>query len=114
MKSPDINVLLRARPRSCKYGAPMGAVSRIGEGLPDRLYCQRLRFTDGAYGPDGTYWGAPRNVWAIFSADLSTLYYVRAATRLEALARFHAAPLAPAATGRTAKRIKKLSDSFTA
>lgn len=78
---PDINRLLRARPVPARYGAPMGATNRR-DALPGaRLYSQRVRFVDGDYAPDGTYWGGgPGTVplYAVFSADLETLCYYRA------------------------------------
>jgi hypothetical protein len=86
MSTPNINKLLRARPRPCKYGAPLGASDRTDAAPDAQLYCQRVTFTDGDYAPDGTYWGGPADLWAIFSADLATLQYLRAPSRGEALA----------------------------
>ena len=54
-------------------------------GEPSPLYLQRVRFVDGDYAPDGTYWGgggAP--LWCAFTPDLSTEVYVRARSRAEA------------------------------
>ena len=82
----DINRALRASPRSCRYGAPVGARNDTSGGLSG-LYLQRLRLVDGDYGADGTYWGASRtagHMWAAFLADLSTLIYVRGHTRADA------------------------------
>lgn len=79
----DINKLLRARPVPCRYGAPMGARNRRDAPPGARLYAQRVRFVDGDYAPDGTYWGGgPGTVplYAVFSADLETLCYYRAQT----------------------------------
>lgn len=83
--TPDINRLLRARPRPCRYGAPLGDRNRRAD-VPGKLYCQRVRFVDGDYGPDGTYWGSGGGpLYAIFSADLETLCYYRAVTRMDAV-----------------------------
>ena len=84
--APDINRLLRARPRPCRYGAPLGA-SNYDDAPPDaRRYCQRVRFVDGDYGPDSTYWGSGGGpLYAVFTADLETLCYYRAPTRAAAL-----------------------------
>lgn len=87
-RAPDINRLLRARPRSCTYGAPMGARDRDDAPEGARRYCQRVQFTDGDYGPDGTYWGGGRGVlplYAVFTADLETLCYYRARDHRHAL-----------------------------
>lgn len=86
MRTPDIDKLLRAHPRSGKYGAPMGRsnVDDAPEGV--RRYCQRIRFVDGDYSADGTYWGGSSPLYAVFTADLETLYFYRARTRADALA----------------------------
>jgi len=86
--TPDINKLLRDRPRNCQYGAPLGARNWYDAEPDAQLYCQRIRFTDGDYAPDGTYWGAPANLYAVFSADLETCVYIRAASRADALQDF--------------------------
>ncbi len=108
--TPNINRILRAHPRDGKYGAPMGAHNyddRLS-GSTARVYCQRVRFIDGDYGPDGTYWGGGMGtlpLYCVFSlaphwdgpyvgqrtqGDVFTLrHYVRAATRAEALKQFH-------------------------
>lgn len=95
-KRVDINKLLRARPRPCTYGAPMGARNRYDAHPRAKLYCQRVRFIDGDYGPDGTYWGGGRGMdplYAVFSADLETLAYYRAFDRENALARHKGATM---------------------
>lgn len=65
----DINRILRDEPRSSPRGAPMGHRSRHDTtGGP--LYLQRIRFVDGDYGADGTYWGGGpgnRNLWCAFN-----------------------------------------------
>lgn len=94
MKTPNINALLRARMRPCQYGAPMGARNYDDAPEGSKKYCQRVRFVDGDYGPDGTYWGGGRGgrdvlpLYAVFTADLETLCYYRAATRRDAIAQY--------------------------
>lgn len=89
MTTPDINKLLRARPRYTARGAPLGYHNHDDAPEGARRYCQRIRFVDGDYGSDGTYWGCPMRaqdrLWAVFTADLETLCYYRAATRADAL-----------------------------
>ena len=86
----DINAILAAARRPARYGAPMGARSYC-DGGPDRLYLQRVRFSDGCYAPDGTYWGAPADLWCAFSyPDDVTRLYVRAPTRAAALEQLRA------------------------
>lgn len=86
MSTPDINRILRADPRPCKYGAPMGS-----SGWDDReddeapVYLQRLRLVDGDYGADGTYWGCGAPLWCAFNAEGTLRRYVRAATRPKAI-----------------------------
>lgn len=88
MKTPNINTWLRANPRDCKYGAPLGRRNFDDAPREPRRYCQRIRFVDGDYTPDGTYWGGGRGVlplWAVFTADMETLCFYRAATRADAI-----------------------------
>ena len=81
--TPNINKLLAARPRPSRFGAPMGDrnVDDAEPGTP--LHLQRVRFVDGDYGADGTYWGGypSEPLWAAFTPSLLTLWYVRAKTR---------------------------------
>jgi len=90
-RTPDINAMLRARPRHLTYGAPLGA-RNYDDAAPDaRRYCQRIRLVDGDYGPDGTYWGGGRGrlpLYAVFTADLETISYFRAHDRRGALAQY--------------------------
>ena len=83
----NINQILRANPRPCQYGAPMGARSHFDTDAP-RLYVQRVRMVDCCYGADGTYWGAGDNrighMYCGFNE--SSRVYVRAKNRAEALA----------------------------
>lgn len=95
MTTPNINALLKANPRPCARGAPLGESNRLDpEWDKDQPpYVQRVRFVDGDYGPDGTYWGASDSVGGLYCAFDSTAMrvriYVRAHTRggaLDALA----------------------------
>lgn len=84
MTTPNINrILAGPLSRSCKYGAPMGRSNRF-DGT-SACHLQRVTFVDGCYSRDGTYWGAPANLWAAFTRDLKTLAFVRAADRVEAM-----------------------------
>jgi len=105
MKTPDINQILRADMRHCGRGAPMGDSNRDerdeAEKHSARVYCQRVRFVDGDYGPDGTYWGGGRGtrpLWCIFTVyraangvvvDTPLRHYVRAVCRQSALAGYY-------------------------
>ena len=99
MNTPDINRILRDNPRPCKYGAPMGAMDRVEE--LEKLHLQRIKFVDGDYAADGTYWGAIKgeHLWCAFNGDkpipnwpwptgaaMHTRIYVRAKTRKLAMA----------------------------
>lgn len=86
-RTPDINALLRASPRTSRYGAPLGASNTVGDPTQP-CHLQRLRLVDGDYGADGTYWGnspSHGDVWAAFTPDLATLIYVRAKSRRGAI-----------------------------
>lgn len=93
MSTPDINKILRADGRSCKYGAPLGD-SNFNESY-EPVYLQRVRFIDGDYGPDGTYWGYTQgeHLYCAFNRETpdhaaghGTRIYVRAESRQEAKA----------------------------
>jgi len=84
---PSINKILRSDPRPCRYGAPMG-----DRGFDDRaedeskVNPQRVRFIDGDYGPDGTYWGGGGTpLWCAFNKENTLRRYVRARARGEAI-----------------------------
>jgi hypothetical protein len=88
-----INKILRANPRSCKYGAPMG--SRSIADSETSLHLQRVHFVDGDYGPDGTYWGSGGGpLYCAFNGSdcpeyapaMGSRIYVRARSRDLALA----------------------------
>lgn len=100
---PDINKLLKRDPVNMTRGAPMGA-GNFADELSIPLLLQRIQFVDGAYAPDGTYWGCGKPLWCAFNpktADFKaadgTRIYVRATTLDEAAAavRQQAARLAP-------------------
>ena len=60
----------------------MGACSYFDN--PDEpLYVQRIRFVDGDYAPDSTYWGGGEPLYCAFSD--SNRIYIRATRRAEAL-----------------------------
>ena len=89
MTTPDINALLKADPRSCRYGAPLGCDDYIHEDWDNSvpLHVQRLRFIDGDYAADGTYWGAGSDALycAFDPTAMQVRIYVRAHTRGGAL-----------------------------
>lgn len=80
----NINKMLRATPRSCKYGAPMGARNEYADD-GKALYLQRVYMSQG-YSPDGTYWGDPNDIYCAFSPDMSTCIFTRANSRRDAIA----------------------------
>jgi hypothetical protein len=56
-----------------------------------RLYCQRVRFVDYDYAPDGTYWGGGIGtdpLYCVFDREDTTRRYYRAKCRADALAQF--------------------------
>jgi len=70
------------------------------DAMRDGLRCQALRMEDGAYGPDGTYWGGPSrehgHMYVIFNATdeeykmaRGVLKYYRAKSRAEAISQFN-------------------------
>lgn len=81
--TPNINSILRANPRPCKYGAPMGSSNYFDPAENTKCYLQKIKFVNGAYAPDGTYWGLPENLYCAFNETQRV--YVRAKTRLLAV-----------------------------
>lgn len=89
--TPDVNLWLRQNPRPGTYGAPLGRSNCDDASHGLRRYCQRIRFVDGDYSADGTYWGGGRNVlplYAVFSVDMVTLCFYRAKDRADALRQY--------------------------
>lgn len=91
MSTPNINTILRSRPRSARYGAPLGCGDINDSTSP--LLLQRIAFVDGDYSSDGTYWGGDSPLWCAFNAEDAqfevaggTCIFVRAKDRAEALA----------------------------
>lgn len=82
--TPNINKILKADPRSSKYGAPLGDADRFDNG-DELLYIQRVAMIDGDYAPDGTYWGGypSKPLYCAFS-DMNRIY-VRAMGRKQAM-----------------------------
>lgn len=70
MIETDINKILRANPRSCARGAPLGAsdFTPVDTDWSRPLRCQRVHFVDGDYAPDGTYWGQSNKVGHVYCA----------------------------------------------
>jgi len=91
MNTPNINKLLAADRRSCRFGAPLGDTDHVDNlDTAGPLYLQRVNFIDGDYAPDGTYWGHSAREGGIYCAFDATAdqvrAYVRAHTRLGAKA----------------------------
>lgn len=78
--TPNINQILRANPRNSTYGCPMGAANFTDATTP--LYLQRVRFSDGCYAPDHTYWGSPADLWCAFNGDDDPEYGAGHGTRI--------------------------------
>ena len=78
--SLNINQWLKNHPRAYRYGAPLGAREFVGT---TKVYLQRLRFVDGDYTLDGTYWGRTPGeyVYCAMAEDETTRVYVRAKSR---------------------------------
>lgn len=93
--TPDINQILKKDPVWSARGAPLGQHSWRDSYSP--LYLQRVRLVDGDYAADGTYWGAPADLWCAFNgtdelfvAGAGTRIYVRARNREDAKAQIQA------------------------
>ena len=91
MTAPNITNILRDLPINSRYGAPMGACDFIDD-IDATLYLQRIKFVDGDYSADGTYWGGypSPSLRCAFSlgqnGNLANRMFVRARTRNEAKA----------------------------
>lgn len=82
MSTPNINKLLAADRRSCKYGAPLGDTDYVDNlSTAGPLYLQRVNLVDGDYAPDGTYWGCSPREGSIYCAFDVTADQVRAYVR---------------------------------
>lgn len=90
---PDINQILAESPRSCTYGAPLGARNYDDASSP--LYVQRVSLDSGGYARDNTYWGLARgeHLYCAFNGEdeefataAGTRIYIRARSRAEAIA----------------------------
>lgn len=85
----DFNQYLKDRPRNLSRGAPMGnnnssnLVADEDNLLPYKFGVQKLRFVDGDYTLDGTYWGKSPNssLYLAMTDDCATWMYVRAVDR---------------------------------
>lgn len=95
----DINKWLEAHPRSSVRGAPMGFTNHYEiPSKPGRTYTigfDKVKFVDGCYGPDGTYWGSPENLWCFYSVEedeslncQEVLAYFRASNPTKAIEQF--------------------------
>jgi len=72
----NINQYLKANPRDCRYGAPMG---HHNYSTPEDLcYLQRITLNQG-YAPDGTYYGSGEPIYCALGKN--TRLFVRAKTR---------------------------------
>lgn len=87
--TPDINEILRKDPVWAGRGSPMGQPNFHDSKSP--LYLQKVDMVDGAYAPDGTYWGKPADLWCAFNGlddrfvtGSGTRIYVRAVDRKDA------------------------------
>lgn len=89
-KTPNINKILRGENRSSASGSPMGAPNDVDTQDDTRVYLQRVRFVDGDYGADGTYWGGGRENPPLYCAftfngtGTPTRVYARGWDRTEA------------------------------
>ena len=68
-----------------KYGAPMGRRESLGNGIsPVKLYCERVKFYDGAYDKGGAYWGAGTNLYVCYGEEFEgdlIVQFIRASSR---------------------------------
>jgi hypothetical protein len=70
----------------CKYGAPMGRVSRCTDHLyAGKLHLRQMHLNQG-YDNGGAYWGMPSDMWRAWAdgAEEEQVMYTRAQTREEA------------------------------
>lgn len=71
---------------NCRYGAPMGRHGDDPASFPKdaRLYA-RHSGGDGYYDKGGAYWGAPADVYAVWTRGGEFCAYVRASSKGHAL-----------------------------
>lgn len=74
---------------SCKYGAPMGRITRpLTPGETPRLHLVRVPLDSGGYDSGGAYWGHGAPLYCVWDDETNGVQYVRAADREQARARF--------------------------
>lgn len=78
---PNINKHLKAHPRDCRRGAPMGDDYGKPQGLS---YLQQVRLDSQGYAPNSAYFGIGQKLWCLFDLAHSYRRYVRASTRKDA------------------------------
>ena len=88
--TPNINKILKDTPRLCGFhneknqfvctGSHMGDINRADD-LSEPLYVQKLRFIDGDYALDGTYWGTPADIYCGFNLQTNVRVFFRAKNR---------------------------------
>lgn len=82
----NINQLLRAKPVSGRFGAPLGAFSNHASG--ETVLVQKIQLDSGGYAPDGTYWGCRppgSSLWCAWAPDGQTMVYKDAQDRAEVI-----------------------------
>jgi hypothetical protein len=72
--------------RSCKFGAPMGHSNQLPENiyLPIKLQMEKLKWIDGDYICDGTYFGGGSGDYIYCAFSDNVRIFVRAKDRIEA------------------------------
>ena len=73
--------------RDCKFGAPMGRANELptDTNSPSKLQMEKLKWVDGDYTKDGTYWGhGDNNIYCAFGGEESVKIFVRAMNRQDA------------------------------
>ena len=66
---------------SCRYGAPLGRVSRFNlDTDAGRIYLRRVPLNSGGYDTGGAYWGLGAPLFAAMD-DSGMVYFLRARNR---------------------------------
>lgn len=66
---------------SCRYGAPLGRVSRFNlDTDAGRIYLRRVPLNSGGYDTGGAYWGIGAPLFAAMDEG-GTVYFLRARNR---------------------------------